>query len=319
MTSDIDVYQELSPHDITDKDKLTELERLSSLNYTVEEMAIYFDVPLDIFSGLALNENSKINYHIKRGKLVSKAKEKLTLLESAETGNITASQQINNIRRWENFHKSRKNFIYEDEGTYPRLKAYIESGSTTQLDEDEETYLEIMTMMNSMKRKYGERKTIQFFQGPPYNLGTRKSKKIYDNAIQYFYSDMKADKKALRNLYAEMIREGAQVVLHNAQSAKDYEVYTDMLIKAAKLQQLDQVDPPEIPIQAFLKPIKVYTLDPENIGIPGINRDDLAKQIDAIDNVPEPVKRRAKMDSLIIDVEFEEMLNELQEENTTKK
>ena len=54
-------------------DKYEELERLSALGYSEADMAMYFDVPRDDFSRAALDPESKINYHIRRGVLMSGA------------------------------------------------------------------------------------------------------------------------------------------------------------------------------------------------------------------------------------------------------
>lgn len=299
------------------EDQLSELERLSSLNYTPEEMAMYFNMSAQDFLNDIRNPDSIIKYHIERGKLISKAKEKLALLESAESGNITASQQLNKLRAIENFAKSRKNFIYDDETSFQRLYDYIENGSADNLEEDEEIYLDVLTLMVTMNRKYGRRKTVNWFMGPPFNLSRHRSNALFDRAIDYFYADENLNRKALRNMRAEMIIDGAMIVLQNAKTSKDFEVYANMIVMASKLQQLDAPDPPEIPRGLYDKPIKLYMLDPEAVGITGINRHELAKQIDELP-VPESVKIRAKQDAMIEDIEFEEILNDLEKENKTK-
>ena len=298
-------------------DQLNELERLAALNYTSTEMAMYFDVSAEDFINDIKNPDSVIKYHIERGKLISKAKEKLSLLDSAEEGNITASQQLNKLRAIENFAKSRRNYIYDDEKDFQRLYDYIEKGSSDNLEEDEEIYLDVLTLMVTMNRKYGRRKTVNWFMGPPFNLSRHRSNALFDRAVDYFYADENIDRKAIRNMRAEMIIDGAMVVLQNASSAKDFEIYANMIIAASKLQQLDMPDPIEIPRGLYDKPIKLYMLDPKAVGITNINRNELANQIDELP-VPESVKRRVKQDAMIIDIEFEETLNEFEKENKTE-
>ena len=78
-------------------DKYEELERLSALGYSEADMAMYFDVPGDDFSRAALDPESKINYHIRRGVLMSGALEQMGLLSDAEKGNVTGGSS-----RWRN-------------------------------------------------------------------------------------------------------------------------------------------------------------------------------------------------------------------------
>lgn len=309
MSSDLKTYKIL-----LDPDQFETLEKLSALGYTSEELAMYFN--LDKFNFVAASEDEKslIYYHISRGKLISKANEEKALLEKTETGDIASSQQMLKIRRLRNFHEFRKHFIYDDETTYHKIEAYIEKGCTDSLSSDEELYLEVLMMMNSMRRKYGRRGTIAFFIKKPFEFSRHRASSLFDRAIQYFYSDIKTDKKALRNLRAEMIMEAAQVVLANASNSKDYEVYTDMLLKASKLQQLDIPEPPDIPKGLYDKPVKLYVLAPEKVGLQQINRNELAKQIDSLE-VSEMIKKRLKQDANITDIDFEDILDVQQKEN----
>lgn len=72
----------------------TELLQLSALNYSVDNLALYFDKELKKFKHDALTEGCKINRIIRRGKLIARANPDMKLFESAESGNITAIQQL---------------------------------------------------------------------------------------------------------------------------------------------------------------------------------------------------------------------------------
>lgn len=63
------------------------------------------------------------------------------------------------------------------------------------------------------------------------------------------------------------------------------------------------------------KPIKVYDLDPNAVGLPSANRNLLAAQIDGMQDISAREKTRLKRDANIIDVDIEEMLDD-QEEKT---
>lgn len=87
MSPDVDYIS------LTDEEK-PELERLAALGYRVADMALYFDRPLKEFKHDADTEGCVVNYHIRRGKLIIKANAAMKLMEQAESGNLTATQQL---------------------------------------------------------------------------------------------------------------------------------------------------------------------------------------------------------------------------------
>ena len=93
-------------------DKYEELERLSALGYSEADMAMYFDVPRDDFSRAALDPESKINYHIRRGVLMSGALEQMGLLSDAEKGNVQAIQMLYKVRYRRQFEVAKREILY---------------------------------------------------------------------------------------------------------------------------------------------------------------------------------------------------------------
>jgi len=109
------------------------------------------------------------------------------------------------------------------------------------------------------------------------------------------------------------LNKAALVVLQNATSSKDLEVYGNLKTQAAKVKQLDKPDPAK-PLELDNKFIKVYDLDPTAVGLPVANRTSLAQQIDALD-VPLREKNRLRQDAGIEDADIIDMLDD-QEEKT---
>ena len=67
-----------------------------------------------------------------------------------------------------------------------------------------------------------------------------------------------------------------------------------------------------------LKPVdekhnKCYDLSPESVGLPEANRQNMARQIDQMQDLPEGEKVRLRRDANIEDINFEEMLDDTQE------
>lgn len=192
---------------------------------------------------------------------------------------------------------------------YHEIAEYIEKGSKSSLSEEEIEYLDVLVKMNSMRRRYGINETIAFFTKKPFSISLYRAKQMFDESINLFYSDEILDKKAARSLKAEQFEQAAQLAIEAAQSVKDLEIYRALLWDSYKARQLDQPDPLQIPRELYERPIKIYTMSPEQAKLPTIDRNELAKEIDALPET-ETNKHRWKQEGGIIDVDFIEMAND---------
>ncbi|GAB2993922.1 hypothetical protein GCM10027284_08880 [Cyclobacterium sediminis] len=298
-----------------DEEQLGELEQLAALGYSPEKMAVYFKKDKAMFVQAALDVNSNIHYHIERGKLMSVAKEQMAMLEGAEGGDVKKSQQLAEIRRSKGWQMSKMDIFGGgiDKKLLRKLEDYIQGGSVNDLKNEEKIYLEALTLFNSMSRKYGRRNTVKFFTREPFNLQHRRASEMYDEAVTLFYTDRNIEKKALRNMYADRMDEAALIVRDNAESSKDWDVYGSLTEKAYKMRGLDKEDPKKMDKEAYLKPIRYYSLDSTVVGLPEINRQELARQIEALE-IPEREKSRLRMEAKMEQIKIEDRLNELQKE-----
>lgn len=198
---------------------------------------------------------------------------------------------------------------------YHIIEDFIQSGSEGDLSQEDQEYLRVLYMMNTMRHKYGKYNTIKFFQNEPFSISAYRAKQMFDESINLFYSHESVEKSALRNLKAEQLENAAQAILDTAESSKDMEVYGDLMYKSYKIRQLDRPDPPKIPEGLYKKPIKIYTLTPQNLGMSQDDRNELAREIDALADVPETDKKRVKQEGMIEDIDFIDLLNEQTEED----
>jgi hypothetical protein len=196
-----------------------------------------------------------------------------------------------------------------DTSRYQEIAAYIENGSVTSLTPEEIEYLEILSKMNAMRRRYGLNETLSFFCKEPFSLSLYTSKRMFEESVNLFYSDEVLEKRAARNLKAEQFEQAAQLALEAAQSVKDLEVYRALLWDSYKARQLDQPDPLEIPKELYDRPIKIYTLRPEQAKLPVIDRNALAKEIDGLAET-EANKKKWKQEAMIEDVDFITLLHD---------
>jgi len=96
------------------------------------------------------------------------------------------------------------------------------------------------------------------------------------------------------------------------------EVYGNLMIQAWKVKQLDKEDP--VKRKEFKeKEFKVYTLDSKLIGIPMVDRNELARQIDGLEDVSQRDKERLKQDAGVVDINFEELLDDTQDSTADKR
>ncbi|WP_044532155.1 hypothetical protein [Bacteroides intestinalis] len=200
-----------------------------------------------------------------------------------------------------------------DKSYFDTLQDYIASGCTMELTADELDYYNALYALVGINRKYGKDNAIAFLMHEPFNVERLRARKMYSEAINLFYLNDTIENNAHRNMMFDNLMKAAQVVLQNAVSSKDMEVYGNLNIQAAKIKQLDKPDPVK-PKEIDEKPIKIYDLNPEAVGLDAANRQILAAQIDSVD-LPEREKVRLKRDANIVDIDFEEMLND-QEEKT---
>jgi hypothetical protein len=197
---------------------------------------------------------------------------------------------------------------------YAEIAEYIEKGAHSKLTEEEVEYLEVLVKMNTMRRRYGLNQTISFFTKAPFNISLYRAKQMAEESINLFYSDEVLDKQAARNLKAEQFEQAAQLALEAATSVKDLEIYRALLWDSYKARQLDQPDPLQIPEELYKRPIKIYTLNPAQAKLPAIDRNELAKEIDALEETATN-KRRWKQEAMIDDIDFIEMINDQTDED----
>lgn len=192
---------------------------------------------------------------------------------------------------------------------YDTLQDYIQGGSKSDLTDNETEYLEVLYLLNNLRRKYGKENAISFVQNPPLNIKYHHARRMYDESVNLFYADDTIEKQAYRNMIFEELQAAAKVVLNTAKSSKDLEVYGDLMTKAYKAKGLDIPESPKVPEELYKKPIKVYSLNPEQVKLPKVSRDELAELIDNLD-ISEGEKVRLRQEGGVTDVNFIELFDD---------
>ena len=113
MTSNLDILHEYP--DWFPLDKIEELETIAAVGYSPEKIALYFDIPADIFLQEFYSPDSRIRYHYERGILVNEANESIATQQAANAGNATQAQRLDRRRFQIEFQQLKERIIYGKE------------------------------------------------------------------------------------------------------------------------------------------------------------------------------------------------------------
>ena len=199
-----------------------------------------------------------------------------------------------------------------EKSRFERLQEYVESGCADRLDKEDQDYYNALYAVVGVYRKYGTEKAVAMLMAEPFGCTRRQARRMYFEAVNLFYLDDGIEPEARRSLIFDNLMKAAQVVLMTARTAKDFEIYGNLQMQAYKVKRLDLPDPPKRK-EPDEKPIKIYTTDTRQIGIPAADRTVIAAQIDALEGISERDRNRLRMDAGVQEINFEEMLNDTQE------
>lgn len=294
------------------------LELLSALDYSHDRIATYFDINKTIFKQIAKDPDSYLSERLEAGKLKQDMDERVALHDLAASGDVPAQKQLYEIKRTRAFKISKLDIFgsFENKRMLEQLNDYIQSNGQLDVTIEEQIYIDALIFMRDMDGIYGRRATVDFFV-KHFKLKYQRASEMYDEAVNLFFGDRNVNKKALRHKFAERLEQAAQVVAMNAETPKDWEIFGNLTVQAGKMLELDKQDPEKLPAGAYLKPVNVYTLDPDMVGLPSINRNTLAAEIDALDQ-PEAVKSSIRQDAMIDEIDFGAKLDRVEKDFKTE-
>ncbi len=289
-------------------DQIEELQQLGALEWTPRDIAVYFKFDIDQFTAEYNDPNSAVSFAIKRGQLQALATINKAILANAEAGDLPSVNHLEKIRRERAFKTSKLDIFgtFDNEKSFRRVYEYIAEGRANDLSTDERLFLDLLTIINSFDRQFGKRAAVKFL--------TQQLGFSYDRAVDYynqadnlFYSNRNTTKDALRNKYAELLEDLAHAAKNAATTPKDYEAVSEIIAKAAKIRKLDEPEIQKLPAEMYLRQVRVFSLTPEVLGLPSINRQEVSDQIQQL-HIPEMEKSRLRREALIEDVNIIELL-----------
>lgn len=191
-----------------------------------------------------------------------------------------------------------------------RLQDYIQSGSKDVLTDEEQEYYDALILTIGVYRKYGRTQAVRFLMAKPFLCKRAIAVRMIDDAINLFYFDDTVTRQAWRNLMFEEMRNAAHAILKtDGITPDDLETYRRLMESAYKFKQLDKPDPEETEKPtAGQREIKVYDLDGKRLGLPNINRQEVASFIDNLD-INRREKERINMDAGVAPINIDQVLD----------
>ena len=194
---------------------------------------------------------------------------------------------------------SRIDFDRIDPAAIERL---LDHGDFSMLTPEEQEYYKFMDMVRGFRarmlmpggKKVTTKAGIIKVLKTAYGLSDWMARRIYDDAINFFYAKDSVTPRAWANLYAEKLEKMADLAFSSGRIKEGRALLND----AEKLRGCFEEAAPEIP-QELLEPKTaiIYTADASTLGAPSADRKELEAFIDAIPDLPELVRDRVKEDA----------------------
>lgn len=189
---------------------------------------------------------------------------------------------------------------------------FRDHGNVNDAPEEIVHYLKEMEKVLGMHRaahRYGSRDAIVNHLVKFNDYSHYLAAKLHDDTMEYFYADRAISKNAYRNIIAEMMHKGINTAFALAKDSADVVRALKELPNMAKVLGLDQPDQEEFPKELLERPIKLYTLSAEDLGMTPINRYELGRFIDGLQELglSDSEIEKAKRDSQLLPIKiFEE-------------
>lgn len=288
-------------------DLVQELQGYGALEWSPRDIAISMGFDIDQFTAEYKDPDSTVSLIITRGRLQAQADISKKVFENAKLGDLPSILHLEKIRREKSFQTSKLDIFggFDDQKSFEKVSEYIVAGRTAELSNNEKLFIDLLSIINSLDRQFGKRATIKLLT-QQFGYSYDRAVDYYNQADQLFYSNRNTTKEALRNKYAEMLDNIAHAALAAAQTPKDYEAVSEIIAKAAKIRKLDEPEIQKLPAAMYLRQIRMFSLTPEVLGLPPVNRQEVNEQIQQL-HIPEVEKRRLRQEALIEDVDIIEM------------
>ncbi len=214
---------------------------------------------------------------------------------------------------------SRTSRIDFDKIDAAQIGRLLTTGDINSLTEPEREYFRMMDMVRGLRArmllpgggKVVTKAGIIKLLKSNYGFTDWGARKLYDDAINFFYSECSITPRAWSNIYAEKLEKMADLAFATGRFKEGRSLMAD----AAKLRGCFDEAAPEIP-EELLNPktAVIYTSDAAALGAPKADESELEEFIDSLPDIPELVRDRVKEDAGIARRDFlKRMMDDVKE------
>lgn len=159
--------------------------------------------------------------------------------------------------------KKKPNIESELEGMhFSILEDWVDKGRTETLPEEMVTYLEQITMVNQLwNSQNSPTRILNKLQASYPQLNAKTARSRMEDAFTWFFLDDKVKKDAYRNMLFDKMLKLADATILSATKTEDYDMASKILLRAYRVKNLDKDEVESLPPEAFMKPIKIFSLD----------------------------------------------------------
>jgi hypothetical protein len=290
------------------------IETFGGLNYPAEKIAMILDMDREQFlvqfgtpDADPAYQTGNIRYHYDRGQLMAQAEIDKANLRRAKDGNQTSIAQYKKDVLQRDVENAKLRTVYQQEGDHlEALKIMIEKGDIKGLTTIQVEFIDQIDYIRGLHLRWRSKPFIVNavrMRWP--NLSKIQVGKLYNDTLNFFYLDNDVKIEAWRNIYAEKLDNLAALAL----DMNDGELSRRCIADAAGIRGVNKEVPPQVPPEVLDRRPVFYTIDITKLGIPKIDRPDLASLIDNLDLSREE-KNRFKREAMIEDVPFELIIDD---------
>jgi len=140
-----------------------------------------------------------------------------------------------------------------------------------------------------------------------------KAKRIYADAVNFFYMDAEITQEAWANVYADRFDRLATAVIKTARTASDLAKAEKLWSKAAECRGVFAEKKEELPPEFYEQRYSIYTTKLKDLGLPETSRPEIIELIDALP-ISSAENLRIKEDAAVLPRELLDWNNEASED-----
>ena len=186
-----------------------------------------------------------------------------------------------------------------DELNLYQLNQVLKTGSLENLPETYQEYYSVLDKVRGIRAKGSYNKKLISKSGiiklimNDYKVSDYMARRIFEDSINFFYTQENVKPEAFANLYADQLEEAALL----ARNTGDFLAFDKLINSAAKLRKCFDKKAPEIPQEFYQKQVIIYTTKAEEVGITPVDMKELERVLDAIPEIPAMKLQRVKADA----------------------